>query len=54
MTLDELVSWREELFKHSGMPWEKLKELGESFQLDDQNYNIYRSIKSINWVLEGK
>lgn len=54
MTHDELVSKREELLNSSKMSWQKLESLGESFQLDDENYNIYRSIKSINWVLDGK
>ena len=54
MTQDELISNRDALLKLSGMSWKKLESLGKAFQLDDDNYNIYRSIKSINWVLEGK
>lgn len=54
MTREELVSTREKLIEHSGMSWKKLESLGESFQLDDDRYNIYRSIKSIDWVLDGK
>ena len=54
VTRDELILTREKLIKSSGMSWEKLKSLGEAFQLNDDNYNIYRSIRAINWVLDGK
>lgn len=54
MTREELISTREKLIEHSGMSWKKLQSLGESFQLDDDNYNTYRSVKAIDWVLWGK
>jgi hypothetical protein len=52
-TSDELITWRDSLLKKSGMSWKELESLGKLFQLDDDRYNIYRSIVSINWVLEG-
>jgi hypothetical protein len=52
-TRDELISNRDALLKKAGMSWKELESLGKSFQLDDDRYNIYRSIRSINWVLEG-
>lgn len=54
MTREELLKSRKVLLERSGMSWDKLKSLGESFQLDDDNYSIYKTIKSYNWVLEGK
>jgi hypothetical protein len=52
-TSDELIANRESLLKKAGMSWKELEALGKSYQLDDDRYNIYRTIKSINWVLEG-
>lgn len=50
-TREELLEQRERILKLSSMPWNKLKSYGENYQLDDEDYNIYRTIKSINWVL---
>ena len=54
MNKDELISNRDALIKMAGISWKELESLGKAFQLDDDRYNIYRTIKSINWVLEGK
>jgi hypothetical protein len=53
-TSDELIAYRESLLKKAAMSWKELESLGKSYQLDDDRYNIYRSIRSINWVLEGR
>ena len=54
VTKDKLISNRDALIKKAGISWKELEALGKAFQLDDNRYNIYRTIKSINWVLEGK
>jgi hypothetical protein len=53
-TTEELITSRDNLLKKAGMSWKELESLGKSYQLDDDRYNIYKTIKSINWVLEGK
>jgi hypothetical protein len=53
-TSDELIASRDALLKRTGMSWKELEALGKSYQLDDDKYYIYKTIKSINWVLEGK
>jgi hypothetical protein len=53
-TQEELMSSRDALLKKAGMSWKELESLGKSYQLDDDKYYIYKTIKSINWVLEGK
>jgi hypothetical protein len=53
-TKEELISSRDALLKKAGLSWKELEYLGKSYQLDDDRYNIYRSIRSINWVLDGK
>jgi hypothetical protein len=53
-TTEELISSRDNLLKKAGMSWKELEALGKSYQLDDDKYYIYKTIKSINWVLEGK
>jgi len=53
-TSDELATSRDNLLKKAGMSWKELEYLGKSYQLDDDKYYIYKTIKSINWVLEGK
>ncbi len=51
-TREELLEYRDRVLGRSSMTWDKLKSYGENYQLDDEDYNIYRTIKSINWVLE--
>lgn len=53
-TQEELVTSRDNLLKKTGMSWKELESLGKSYQLDDDKYYIYKTIKSINWLLEGK
>ena len=53
-TSDELMANREFLLKMAGMSWKELEALGKSYQLDDDKYYIYKTIKALNWVLEGK
>jgi hypothetical protein len=53
-TSDELIADRESLLKKAGMSWKELEALGKSYQLDDDKYYIYKTIKALNWVLEGK
>ena len=53
-TSDELIADREALLKKAEMSWKELESLGKSFQLDDDKYYIYKTIKALNWVLEGK
>jgi hypothetical protein len=53
-TKEELITSRDNLLKKAGMSWKELESLGKSYQLDDDKYYIYKTIKSINWVLEGK
>lgn len=53
-TQEELITSRDNLLKKAGMSWKELEALGKSFQLDDDKYYIYKTIKSINWVLDGK
>jgi hypothetical protein len=53
-TSDELIADRESLLKKAGMSWKELESLGKSYQLDDDKYYIYKTIKALNWVLEGK
>jgi hypothetical protein len=52
-TSDELITSRDNLLKKAGMSWKELESLGKSYQLDDYKYYIYKTIKALNWVLEG-
>lgn len=53
LTTEELLERRERLLAKTNMSWKKLKSLGESYQLDDDNYYIYKTIKAIDWVVYG-
>ena len=53
-TQEELIADRESLLKKAGMSWKELEALGKSYQLDDDKYYIYKTIKALNWVLDGK